>query len=472
MGCYEMFWRRKGAKKKQKGKKNIQIEEFEELDENEDIPDVTGWTIWRKLGIASVFASCIGGIGLLNHHIESEMERKKAYESYVADVTAPFKHYPLPSRTVDGCLTPGSTAKVLRDSFALHGMQSEKNNMTVKEGTTKGSYLCIRPVDGGQDVELESKVRISRLDYGDVEGTISFDTGLRLVPKIPGILPHDFSVIQVRMNEKNIPIKYIEERDPAGEFDVPHYFIDIERLVDDGVLSSGDFDDDLEVKVRAAASIDEAGPIDRKDMAGVSAYDEMPDYLRKYTEHKDSLPSRHERIQGIVDAYDGDRDDVMAIMRYALDVTDNAIEYYDPELALTPIEVLDDGRGDCDDYAGLFNTILRGFGVPAREGSGPTLTEDGSAVTGFHAWSEVLVPINDGSYRWILVEPTWADNSEYPYTYINLVSPKYMYLVDFNVSLDTRNTSEKYEVFQEHDWESTDRDTDGDADGESVDEEG
>lgn len=87
------------------------------------------------------------------------------------------------------------------------------------------------------------------------------------------------------------------------------------------------------------------------------------------------------------------------IKNYAKDV----LEYYENETNFNIIESLRAGVGDCDDYARLFVAISRSLGIPSRV-----------AFNSRHMWVEVLLPLKDGSYRWMVVDPLDSSEISYP----------------------------------------------------------
>lgn len=75
--------------------------------------------------------------------------------------------------------------------------------------------------------------------------------------------------------------------------------------------------------------------------------------------------------------------------------------------AISPIEdVLENGKGVCQDYAHVMITIARGWGVPTRYVSGYLYVEDyvGNPIRSAagHAWVECLVP----GLGWVGIDPT------------------------------------------------------------------
>ncbi|MBW2971451.1 transglutaminase-like domain-containing protein [Candidatus Woesearchaeota archaeon] len=434
---------------KKKGKKQ------EEDGDDDNLPSFSWWTPWKKAVLGTVAAACIGGAAFGIYSCEREARRRAEYRNYVESVLSEYADYSPPLMTSEGCLTPGSEARVLRDSQVMFTVQADRSNIIVIGGAKNRSMMCIRPVDGGQVVGLESRIRLSGLDYGSLEGYVKFRTGLRLTPSLPDILPHEFAVNKLVINYREIPLNYVTQVGEEGEEGM-HYYIDLVRLVEHGLLSDDDFDSDLDIRLVSSTWLGTPPSLDDASVAGLDSYRDVPKHIRQYTASEQDFPSSHPDIMRIVDDYEGP-DNVLAMMRYALDFTDRSIEYYLPELNLGPIGVMEDGRGDCDDYADLFVTIMRAFGVPARRATGNVTDILGIAITGQHAWAEVYVPFVDGRYGWVLVEPTWADNTEDPGRYIGFDDPRFLYYVDFDVELDTDLNSE-FDIFQEHRWVSHDLD--------------
>ena len=66
---------------------------------------------------------------------------------------------------------------------------------------------------------------------------------------------------------------------------------------------------------------------------------------------------------------------------------------------------LEQGHGECTEYAALFVGLCRAAGVPARAVTGFR----GSKANDWHAWAEFMLP--DG--RWIPVDPTQGEHNLY-----------------------------------------------------------
>ncbi len=428
--------------------------------DEEGFGNFSWWTPWRKfVGIAAL-VGCLGGTASGLYHCGRDDRRREAYRARVAQIISDYEGLPSHKNAVDACLTPGSEAGVFTDSAVVRSAYSESSVFTVSEGARKGAGLCIRPVDGDQDVGLESRVLISGMDYGDLEGTLQYRIGLKLVPDIPDIFPHRFSVRSISIGQKSVPVSYLEERD-EGVGD--HLYLDLNRLVFDGVLDAGDFDGDLDVLIGSELSIDGIPDIPRGSVVGISAYDGMSG-LQQYLSATDDFPVDDGSIREIVDSYEGSTDNVVDVVGYVLDHVNDTLEYCYADGSnckggrwLHVLEAMERGSGVCQAYSEMFVTLCRAFGIPSRYVANHTLTSSGDSISGRHAWAEVLIPFDDGSRRWVLVEPTWSDDEDDPHSYINFVDSRHMYDLGFHVELDTLKMHDRYDIFQEHRWMSEGR---------------
>ena len=66
------------------------------------------------------------------------------------------------------------------------------------------------------------------------------------------------------------------------------------------------------------------------------------------------------------------------------------------------LELLDEPRGDCTEFADLFTSLARAAGLPARTVVGMAYSDDPEPALAFHAWNQVLV-----NGVWQAIDPTW-----------------------------------------------------------------
>lgn len=431
--------------------------------------DFSWWTPWRSVK-ASVAVAALGmAAGGLIYHCDSRAHEDiydAAHSEHVRSEFAAYDSYRKAVRPADTCLTPGSDIKVVRDSIVVMGVQSVRREWVIgrrlkfdNSTDSNDSRPFIRPVDGGQDVLITSDVYLRGLEYCDVEGLWrNSRTGIEMVPDVPDIFLSYFEIVGVEVGSRNIPLRHVEARLPDDGHLKPYYYLDMLKLVEEGVLEEEDFEGGLEMRVYSSVGIpelpDSIGDFEH-EVAGMFAYKRLPGHLRKYTRSLDAYPTQHGRIREMVDGYTGAGFDVLDIVKYAVDQTGKALEYESPKGDEDVLSILESGKGVCRNYASLFITLMRAFGVPARYARGLTADGSGSKFRGSHAWAEVLLPFRDGTFRWIPVEPTWADNSYDPDEYINHVDSQYLYHIDFDVKLDTSDHGATYHLFQEHGFGSS-----------------
>jgi hypothetical protein len=430
---------------KRKKEKSVDLPE-------DDIQSFSCWTPLRKVGAIAAIAAFSAGVGYAVDSCDAEFTRKRNYDAFVqakADEYGKATEYAVADET---CLKPGTAAKEYSDIIRLFGVLNAKSGGKVIGGRRTAAEFCIRPSDAGQDISLESRLRISGMSYGDF-AVLGHSAELKIESQIPAILPYALSVHGVSINGRKIPSSYLSSAGWGIAGDSETLSLDIAALVKDGILSRSDFSKDLELRVDSGISIRQHLYLNFGDTAGVSAYRAVSGRVSEYTKASSQFPSQHPKVKDIVKRWKQPHGNVYDIIMYALDETDLALEYSIPGAGPNPIDAIGAGKGKCTDYANVFISIMRAFGVPARYVEGYVLSGDGKKIDGRHAWAEVLVPFNDKSFRWVIVEPTWADNSVDPYGYIHYPSDKHMYAIGCSASLDTDIRSE-VNFFQEHIWKS------------------
>jgi len=83
----------------------------------------------------------------------------------------------------------------------------------------------------------------------------------------------------------------------------------------------------------------------------------------------------------------------------------SSLRYRESPSTRSPLEILEDRSGDCDDHTALLVTMLRAMGIVARPATG--LLYDLNTLSA-HAWVEVALPTRDRDLHWFIVDPTLA----------------------------------------------------------------
>jgi len=85
-----------------------------------------------------------------------------------------------------------------------------------------------------------------------------------------------------------------------------------------------------------------------------------------------------------------------------VDITRQQLQYAENYPAGSVLKALNDGRGECTDFADLMTTLARAAGLPARTVYSLAYQHGANPAFLFHAWNEVYV-----DSRWQAVDPTW-----------------------------------------------------------------
>jgi hypothetical protein len=194
-------------------------------------------------------AATIGGSVYAVDSCNKEHARNAAFRQHVEAKLAAVTTLPYHKKHVNTCLTPGSSARVLESSMNLFGIYAHKSQVKVMNGKRSPTQFCIRPVDRSHDATLDSRILISGLEHGDLEGILKYETKLKLSTEIPDILLEDYSISKVRINNKEIPLGYLTHKGRDLKTGITKHHIDLVRLVEDGVLKKQDFDRYLDVRI-------------------------------------------------------------------------------------------------------------------------------------------------------------------------------------------------------------------------------
>ncbi|MEA3142792.1 MAG: hypothetical protein QOG31_116 [Thermoplasmata archaeon] len=98
------------------------------------------------------------------------------------------------------------------------------------------------------------------------------------------------------------------------------------------------------------------------------------------------------------------------LFRWMVDHTDYLEARLGADDLLTPAQTLQAGGGVCRDLAGLYASLLRGAGIPARLVAGYL----GGRVGGFHAWVEFYGGEGHGPSPWVPVDVSAVDGTFQP----------------------------------------------------------
>jgi len=106
------------------------------------------------------------------------------------------------------------------------------------------------------------------------------------------------------------------------------------------------------------------------------------------------------------EAFNGDETNVLEILHKAfIWVVDNIDYFTDGSRLKSVAETTADRTGDCDDMSTLMISMVRSMGVPAWLEQG-ILYNSNTGAWEHHAWVQAYVPLTNGSYVNITIDPT------------------------------------------------------------------
>ena len=114
-------------------------------------------------------------------------------------------------------------------------------------------------------------------------------------------------------------------------------------------------------------------------------------------------PSQHPIIRTLLNHALGEiRDDTLKTLEQLVRFTHRSLRYAPDQAAGSVLAAIEQGRGECTDYADLLTTLARAAGFPARSIYGLAYRDASPPSLQFHAWNEVFV-----NGQWQVVDPTW-----------------------------------------------------------------
>jgi len=125
---------------------------------------------------------------------------------------------------------------------------------------------------------------------------------------------------------------------------------------------------------------------------------------RAQTQDSLQFPSTHPQIAALAgSAVTGIRSETERAV--ALTELVHAFIEYEPRVTSRDVlDLLDDPRGDCTEFADLLTTLARSQGIPATTVFGLAYADGPEPAFAYHAWNELYV---DGA--WLAVDPTWGE---------------------------------------------------------------
>lgn len=145
-------------------------------------------------------------------------------------------------------------------------------------------------------------------------------------------------------------------------------------------------------------------------------------------------------VQPIISKTNSDWEKVLMANR----LVSGRIHYRRNSLRRTPIQILTEGLGDCDDYCRLLVTILRAMEIPCCMEVGRLYDFN---TMGAHAWVQVALPAGSGKTRWFICDPGLASISEDRDSFVQTTDRYYLYQIQFRLHYPALPLAEPTEIW-------------------------
>lgn len=138
------------------------------------------------------------------------------------------------------------------------------------------------------------------------------------------------------------------------------------------------------------------------------------------------------QIEALARQIVGTERNLLSVVRKVNLYVATTLRYYRNTMLRSPMQVVAEGLGDCDDFTRLMIALLRALGVPCAVAVGAIYDFNNF---GAHAWVEVAVPQRDGPAWWFLCDPTLASAATDKSFFVRFRSRIYLYPTGLRISV-------------------------------------
>jgi hypothetical protein len=325
-------------------------------------------------------------------------------------------------------LTPGKAVYIRQHYFRRP--QPEHVNYALEDGRLfvnhddpydvgKMPMLKIRPVDG--------KTRIPFLVRTSLKSSEALNpqASVYLFFRLPTIFNPRFELRRVSMAGRRLQFKTTLGPD-EGCFTVT---IPLSDLPD-----RGGSDRPVEIIMEGAVTLADYQVLPKEDFANApGSFDRRLQNIARLMPERDFVSTEEEeRIRGLVEEIRTITSVPYQQMVLAHRFTSTRLSYFQNNMQRTAMQVLNEGIGDCDDYARVMVTLLRGLGIPSRMAVGFLYDFNSS---GAHAWVEAALQTRKKKPHWFISDPTLAGASQDKDLFVQFKNRIYLYPVRFEVKI-------------------------------------
>lgn len=298
-------------------------------------------------------------------------------------------------------------------------------DMIVANNTLHNGTLFMTPHDSGKEFVVQGETTFKHITPYSLavspEIIIEIDVGDVFSPKV--------TLENLLIDQNPVPKEFVKERfidAVVASNTLPLLVINCSELLAQGILSKDAVKDGklivnyavrVETKKYPSLSKDDVGSMD--DLKKFSRYAELVDPEKSFTIRM--YDGAHPIVKHLAKMFSEGKTDPLEIAQACYSFSQRVIEYDITSKVPAVPTMVAWGNGKCIDYANLMTALLIECGIPAKVQAGPAGRNN--QKDGAHAWVEFLLPLKDGSFQWVLSDPTWGDDSKERNKY--LVSGEY-----------------------------------------------
>ena len=306
------------------------------------------------------------------------------------------------------------------DEFTAHtaAVFSRENSVIttmMSDGMFKYKYFgFLTPHDGSPVWVVDGQTVFDDLTLD----TLIFMPKIIITPEVGDIFSPKVTLESVVIENKALPKEFVRQKHDETNFannSLPVFVIDCGELFRKNLLSAADLEDGkIVVSYKAKVETQAYKTVKNDEVAAIGALLRHPQYAELMGVAKNSTIKFYDGANPMVGQIakilkDG-KSNPLDIARECYDFARRVIEY-DINSKVPPVSVvIAQGNGKCIDYANLMVSLLSECGIPAKTQTGPVGITN--MTVGLHGWVEFLVPLKDGSYHWVLCDPTWGDEEK------------------------------------------------------------
>ncbi len=309
----------------------------------------------------------------------------------------------------------GGPRRPLGDNFILLNGRVFMNYDSPQD-PDKLPRLCIRPIDDGTRIPWLARIVLTP------RSSISWDSGsVEVSIDAPSIFLPELSVTGVILEGRKIPFR-MRRLMGNGSFEVS-----VSLHPADLGWTQGGVNNPATLFIAGEVHLMQYDAINARSFPNLAEM-KVPESLSglsKLVRGRDYANDvEKEQIEALARGIIGPERNVMTIVRRIDLHVATTLRYFRNSMLRSPMQVVAEGLGDCDDFTRLVIALLRSLGIPCSAAVGAIYDFNNY---GAHAWVEVGVPDKNGRVYWFLCDPTLASAANDKDYFVRLKNRIYLY---------------------------------------------